>query len=215
MKKLKLLLFAFFVSNLASAQLANSLTIQYIPRIKEQSLSLIYHKSEKLAFHFNAGYIYGYTWFKYVRPNIEDTVRGFTTKGNGIALRFGTRFCRLKSDKYEVYAEPFIMYKYYAYQDSLFYRILNTNDTAYRNKYGSYPYQKMFDKMMNYSRSGIQLGIMIGAQFYFPKNFTGSINLGFSLRQQSYSNGYSTPGASLHLNVGIGYVFRKQEKGKN
>jgi hypothetical protein len=212
MKKLKLLLFSFTISSAAISQLAKSITLQYIPRIKEQSLSLIYHQNEKLAFHFNLGYIYGYTFLQYIRVNVEDTQTLFT-KGSGFAFRVGPRFCRIKKEgNYEIYLEPFITYKYYAYSDSLFYRILNTGDTTFYNDHHYYPYKKEFDKMMNYTRTGIQVGIMAGIQLYLPNNFTASINAGMSLRRQSYSNGYSNTGASLHLNFGIGYVFRKTKR---
>lgn len=193
------------------AQLSNSLTIQYIPRIKEQSFSAIYHTSEKMAWHANLGYISGYNFF-YNRTN-DDELTLLTSKGSGVALRVGPRRCYpSKNGKFEWYLEPVLMYKFYRFTDSSYSTIPNTNDTLFRtdlngNVTGFY-FKNYFNGMQRYTRNGVQLGLMYGVQFYLKNNITISANSGFSFRRQFYSSGYSNFGISFHLNAGIGYVLK-------
>jgi len=191
--------------------MTQTLTIQYIPRIKEQSFSAIYRKSEKLGYHLNIGHINGYNFF-YQRTN-DTSVRLLQSKGNGIAIRLSPRFIMpVKNSKTEFYFEPLFLFKQYSFKDTAYSTELNYNDTAFFNLNNSYP--RKFRGVEKISRTGIQIGFLMGWQFYFAEYFTASINSGITIRKQYYSTGYNNFGLSLHLNFGIGYVFNKVKEEK-
>ncbi len=211
MKRLLLILAFFGTIHPVMAQLSKSLTIQYIPRIKEQSISVIYHTSEKMAFHGNLGYISGYN-FLYTRTN-DDEITLLTSKGSGVALRAAARRCYpSKNGKFEWYIEPVLMYKFYRFSDTSYSTIKNTNDTLFNTDVNGnitgFHFKNYYNGMERYTRNGVQLGLMYGVQIYLKNNFTLSANSGFSFRRQTYSSGYSNLGISLHLNAGIGYVLK-------
>ncbi len=208
MKKGCLLIFAIFNLALLQAQMLHSITLQYIPRINEQSISGIYRSSESLGVHLNIGFVNGYSFF-YSRTN-DSSLRLLQSKGSGIAVRIAPRLIKpIKNSKTEFYFEPLLVFKHYTFKDTAYSKDLNYSDTAYFNLYNRFPNQNI--GLTKYTRTGIQLGFLAGWQFYFAKNFTASINGGASLRKQFYSSGYSNFGMSLHLNFGIGYVIRSKE----
>ena len=171
----------------ATAQLAKSVTVQYIPRIKEQSLSIIYRQSEKLGFHLNLGYITGYSFF-YIRSN-DTTYKFLQSKGSGVAVRLATRFIKpSKNPNMEFYLEPLLIFKSYSFRDTAYSQDKDYTDSSFYNQHNFFP--NKFRGIERYNRTGIQMGLLLGWQYYFWKNFTASINTGFSFRRQLYSNGF-------------------------
>jgi hypothetical protein len=213
MRKIYFILLLIFLVSDSFGQMAGTLTVQYVPRIREQSIGFIYRTSERVGYHLNVGRITGYNFF-YMRSN--DTTYSFlTSRGNGVALRMALRYVYpVKNSSAEFYAEPLLVFKHYSFKDTAYSNQKNLNDTAFFNAYNYYPQQ--LDGVQKYRRNGVQLGMLIGWHFYFNENITASINTGFSLRWQQYNlsgrpypYSFSNYGASFHLNFGIGYVFLK------
>lgn len=205
MKKGYLLILAIFSLGIVQAQMLHSITLQYVPRINEQSISAIYRPSENLGLHLNIGFVNGYNFF-YSRTN-DSSIRFIQSKGSGVAIRLAPRLIKpIKNSSTEFYFEPLFVFKHYTFKDTSYSNELNYNDTAFFNLNNRYP--NTFNGIVKYRRTGIQIGFLLGWQFYFAKNFTASINGGASIRKQFYSSGYTNYGLSLHLNFGIGYVLR-------
>lgn len=100
MKKGCLVIFAIFSLGMLQAQMLHSITMQYIPRINEQSISAIYRSSESMGLHLNIGFVNGYSFF-YSRTN-DSSIRFLQSKGSGIAVRIAPRLIKpIKNSKTE------------------------------------------------------------------------------------------------------------------